>query len=145
MKRVVVVGSGLAGLSAGYRLHERGCRVTVFERLNRVGGRVLSESEGGFLFDVGPTIVTDGYTEYMKLVRDVGLTDKVVDCAPKVAVVQGNNLHILDTRKPLRAFLTTKLLPPAAKLRLMSRGLRLLKPLYGMNPYDLSERVQYDV
>ena len=122
MKSVVVVGSGLAGLSAGYRLHEQGCQVTVLEGLNRVGGRVLSEYEGGFLFDVGPTIVTNGYTEYMKLVRDVGLTDKLVDCAPKVAVVQGNNLHVIDTRKPLGAFLTTKLLPPSAKLRLNGTG-----------------------
>jgi protoporphyrinogen/coproporphyrinogen III oxidase len=145
MKSVVVVGGGLAGLSAGYRLHERGCHVTVFESLNHVGGRVLSESEDGFLFDVGPTIVTDNYTEYMKLVRDVGLTDKVVNCASEIAVIQGDYLHILDTRKPLRALLTTKLLPPAAKLRLMARGLRLIKPLYGMNPYDLSNRVQYDV
>jgi protoporphyrinogen/coproporphyrinogen III oxidase len=145
MKSVVVVGSGLAGLSAGYRLRDQGCHVTVFESLNRVGGRVLSESEDGFLFDVGPTIVTDNYTEYMKLVRDVGLTDKVIDCASKIAVVQGDNLHILDTRKPVRAFLATKLLPPAAKLRLMTRGLRLIKPLYRMNPYELGNRVQYDV
>ena len=45
MKPVVVVGSGLAGLSAGYRLRERGWQVTVFEALGRVGGRVLSESD----------------------------------------------------------------------------------------------------
>ena len=88
MKRVVIVGSGLAGLSAGYRLQQQGCHVTVFEVLGRVGGRVLSESEDGFLFDVGPTIVTDNYTEYMKLVRDVGLSDKVIDCAPAMAVVE---------------------------------------------------------
>jgi protoporphyrinogen/coproporphyrinogen III oxidase len=144
MKRVVIVGSGLAGLSAGYRLHEQGCHVTVFETLGRVGGRVLSELEDGFLFDVGPTIVTDNYTEYMKLVRDVGLSDKLIDCAPEMAVVKGSDLHILNTRKPLRSFLTTKLLPSAAKLRLMARGVRLIKPLYGMNPYDLSNRVQYD-
>jgi protoporphyrinogen/coproporphyrinogen III oxidase len=144
MKRVVIVGSGLAGLSADYRLHEQGCHVTVFETLGRVGGRVLSELEDGFLFDVGPTIVTDNYTEYMKLVRDVGLSDKLIDCAPEMAVVKGSDLHILNTRKPLRSFLTTKLLPSAAKLRLMARGVRLIKPLYGMNPYDLSNRVQYD-
>ncbi|GBE66227.1 protoporphyrinogen oxidase [Mycobacterium sp. MFM001] len=144
MKRVVIVGSGLAGLSAGYRLHEQGCHVTVFESLGRVGGRVLSESENGFLFDVGPTIVTDNYTEYMKLVRDLGLSDKLVDCAPEVAVVKGSELHILNTRKPLRSFLTTKLLPPLAKLQLIARGVRLIKPLYGMNPYDLTNHVQYD-
>lgn len=109
-----------------------------------VGGRVLSEFDDGFLFDVGPTIVTDNYTEYMELVRDVGLSDKLIDCPPQMAVVKGSDLHILDTRKPLRSFLTTKLLPSAAKLQLIARGVRLIKPLSGMNPYDLSNRVHYD-
>jgi protoporphyrinogen oxidase len=144
MKRAVIIGSGLAGLTAGYRLREQGWQVTVLESLGRVGGRVLSESEDGFLFDVGPTIVTDNYAEYMKLVADVGLSDELVDCAPEMAVVKGIDLHIIDTRKPLRSFIATKLLPPAAKLRLLARGLRLIKPLYGMNPYDLSNRVHYD-
>jgi protoporphyrinogen/coproporphyrinogen III oxidase len=144
MKRVIVIGSGLAGLSAGYRLHEQGCHVTVLESLSRVGGRVLSESDGGFLFDVGPTIVTDNYTEYARLVRDVGLSDRLVDCAPEVAVVQGSDLHILDTTRPVRSFLTTKLLSPGAKVRLAAHGLRLIRPLYGLNPYDLSDRTQYD-
>src|SRR6201999_810676 len=84
-------------------------------------------------------------TEYMKLVRDVGLTDKVVDCTPKIAVVQGDNLHILDMHKPLRAFLTTKLLPGAAKLRLMKRGLHLITHLYRISTYYLSNWVHYDV
>jgi protoporphyrinogen/coproporphyrinogen III oxidase len=145
MKRVIIIGSGLAGLSAGYRLREQGWQVTVLESLGRVGGRVLSEFEDGFLFDVGPTIVTDKYTEYMKLVRDVGLSDALVDCAPEMAVVKGTDLHILDTRKPLRPFFTTKLLPPTVKLRLLAGGLRLIKPLYGMNPYEPGrQRVQYD-
>lgn len=143
-KRAVVVGSGLAGLSAGYRLHQFGWQVTVFESLDRVGGRVLSECENGFLFDVGPTIVTDSYREYMKLVADVGLSDELIDCAPEIAVAKGSELHIINTQNPLRSFLATKLLSPTAKLRLLFRGLRLIKPLYGMNPYDLSDRVQYD-
>jgi protoporphyrinogen/coproporphyrinogen III oxidase len=144
MKRVVVVGSGLAGLSAAYRLRERGWEATVFEALGRVGGRVLSEAEGGFVFDVGPKIITDKYTEYMKLVRDVDLFDEVVDCAPLMAVVKGTELHVLDTRKPVRSFLATKLLPTRAKLRLLANGFRLLRPLVGMNPYDVGNRVQYD-
>jgi oxygen-dependent protoporphyrinogen oxidase len=76
MKRAIVLGSGLAGLSAEYRLREWGWQVTVFESLGRVGGRVSSESLDGFVFNVGPVIVTDKYAEYMKLVRDVGLSDR---------------------------------------------------------------------
>jgi oxygen-dependent protoporphyrinogen oxidase len=144
MKRVIVVGSGLAGLSAGYRLHQQGCRVTVLESLGRVGGRVLSQSADGFLFDAGPTIVTDKYTEYMKLVRDVGLADQLVECPTEMGVVRGNELHVLDTRKPLRWFLTTNLLPARAKLRLVANGPRMLRPLFRMDPSDVSNRVQYD-
>jgi protoporphyrinogen oxidase len=144
MKRVIIVGSGLAGLTAGYRLHQRGWQVTVLESLGRVGGRVLSESEDGFLFDVGPAIVTDAYTEYMKLIDDVGLSHDVVDCAPVMAVVRGNDLHLLDARKPLRSFAKTELLTTRAKLRLVANGLRLIKPLSRMNPSDVRNRLQYD-
>src|SRR6202000_1107965 len=144
MKRVVIVGSGLAGLSPAYRLDEQGCQVTVLEALDRVGGRVLSEFEDGFLFDLGPTIVTDNYTGYMDLVREVGLSDKLIDCPPQMAVVKASDLHILDTSKPLRSFFNTKLLPSAAKLQLIARGVRLIRPLSGMNPYDLRNRVHYD-
>ena len=80
----------------------------------------------------------------MKLVRDVGLSDQVVDCATEMAIVNGDELHILDTSKPVRSFLTTKLLPARAKLRLLANGPRLMRPLVGMNPYDVSNRVQYD-
>ena len=37
--RVVVVGAGFAGLSAAVALVDAGCRVTVFERAPRGGGR----------------------------------------------------------------------------------------------------------
>lgn len=47
MKRVVVVGSGLAGLSAAYRLHEQGCQVTVLEALDRVGGAIVNTCGSG--------------------------------------------------------------------------------------------------
>jgi oxygen-dependent protoporphyrinogen oxidase len=144
MKRVIVVGSGLAGLSAGYRLHEHGWQVTVLESLDRVGGRVLSEADDGFLFDVGPTIVTDKYAEYLKLVSDVGLSGKIVDCPTQMAVVKGDDLHLLDTSRPMRSFGSTKLLPTRAKFRLMANGLRLIRPMSGMRPHDVSNRLRYD-
>ncbi len=38
----IVIGAGLAGLSAAYRLRTRGWNVTVLEALQKVGGRVCS-------------------------------------------------------------------------------------------------------
>ncbi|MDN2581102.1 phytoene desaturase [Aquibium sp. ELW1220] len=54
----VVIGSGFGGLAAAVRLGARGFRVTVLERLERIGGRASVLSQDGFTFDRGPTIVT---------------------------------------------------------------------------------------
>ena len=44
---VAVVGGGIAGLSAATALAERGVRVTLLEREDRLGGRVSSWPVGG--------------------------------------------------------------------------------------------------
>ncbi|MBD3765668.1 MAG: phytoene desaturase, partial [Rhodobacterales bacterium] len=54
----VVIGAGLGGLAAAMRLGAKGYRVTVFDRLDRPGGRGSSIHQGGHRFDLGPTIVT---------------------------------------------------------------------------------------
>lgn len=54
----VVIGSGFGGLAAAIRLGARGWRVTVLERLERLGGRASVLERDGFTFDRGPTIVT---------------------------------------------------------------------------------------
>ena len=57
-KNVIVIGGGLAGLSATVELARSGCNVTLVERNNHLGGKMnILESEG-FTFDMGPTIIT---------------------------------------------------------------------------------------
>jgi len=144
MKRGVVVGSGLAGLTAAFRLQEQGWEVKVLESGDRVGGRVLSVARDGFILDVGPTLLTDKYTEYLRLVTELGLSHLVVDSSPVIGLVKGGTLHLVDSSRPLVSFATTKLLSVGGKLKLIARGLRAVKPLWKLNPYDLSDRVQYD-
>jgi phytoene desaturase len=56
-KRVGVIGSGLAGLSAACTLAARGHRVEVFEKNAWLGGKAAQLCEKGFRFDMGPTIL----------------------------------------------------------------------------------------
>ncbi|HUV47393.1 MAG TPA: phytoene desaturase family protein [Actinomycetes bacterium] len=55
---VVVIGAGLAGLSAALRLAGSGRRVTMLERQSVPGGRAGVIADGGYRFDNGPTVLT---------------------------------------------------------------------------------------
>ncbi|MGV0715416.1 phytoene desaturase family protein [Mycolicibacterium sp. XJ662] len=57
-ERVVVVGAGLAGLSAALQLAGRGRAVTVVERGMHPGGRVGRMDVDGYRLDTGPTVLT---------------------------------------------------------------------------------------
>lgn len=58
MDRVIVVGGGLAGLAAGVECAARGSQVTIVERNRHLGGKMNVLADGGFSFDMGPTILT---------------------------------------------------------------------------------------
>ena len=55
---VVIVGAGLAGLSAALRLAGAGRKVTVIERESVPGGRNGLLLKDGYCFDTGPTVLT---------------------------------------------------------------------------------------
>ncbi len=57
---VVVVGGGLAGLTAAAFAGRGGAKVIVLERAESAGGRAATHDEDGFLFNVGPHALYDG-------------------------------------------------------------------------------------
>ena len=75
MSDVVVVGAGLAGLSAARDLEAGGAQVTVLEARDRVGGRVEQvELPDGRLVQLGGEVVGNAHTSYLGLVEELGLT-----------------------------------------------------------------------
>ncbi|MDG9696368.1 FAD-dependent oxidoreductase, partial [Streptomyces sp. DH17] len=56
--RVVVVGSGVAGLVSAFALAARGLDVTVLERAATPGGKMRQIAVGASLIDSGPTVFT---------------------------------------------------------------------------------------
>ncbi len=58
MVKIAVVGGGLAGCAAAVRLGHAGHDVTLFEKNAHLGGKMNVWQEGGYTFDMGPTIIT---------------------------------------------------------------------------------------
>lgn len=72
--RVVVIGAGMAGLTAAVDLAAAGADVTVLEASNRVGGRVRGvQVADGVVADGGAAYLGVRHTELLELVREQGL------------------------------------------------------------------------
>ena len=75
MTDVVVLGAGLAGLSAARDLASGGADVTVLEARQRVGGRVEQVSvDDGMPVQLGGELIGAAHTAYLGLVEELGLT-----------------------------------------------------------------------
>lgn len=58
MKKVIIIGAGLGGLSAACRLAKSGFSVTILEKNDSVGGKVNSVESNGYKFDTGASLIT---------------------------------------------------------------------------------------
>lgn len=55
---IIIIGAGIGGLSSAALLSRQGHEVTVFERNERVGGKLNERQAGGYRFDTGPSLLT---------------------------------------------------------------------------------------
>jgi phytoene desaturase len=58
-RRAVVIGAGFGGLALAIRLQARGIQTTLLEKRDKPGGRAYVYEDQGFVFDAGPTVITD--------------------------------------------------------------------------------------
>jgi len=70
---VLILGAGIAGLSAARTLAERGLRVCILEARHRVGGRILSQKvEGGGTVELGAEFIHGRAPELWALIDEAG-------------------------------------------------------------------------
>ncbi|MEJ2540616.1 MAG: NAD(P)-binding protein, partial [Gemmatimonadota bacterium] len=57
-RKAVVIGSGFGGLALAIRLQAAGVNVTLLEKREKIGGRAYQLKDRGYVFDMGPSLVT---------------------------------------------------------------------------------------
>lgn len=73
LKKVAVIGGGLAGLSAASQLAKQGAHVTLFEAAPQIGGRARALNWKGQRLDNGQHILLGAYHETLKLMASLGV------------------------------------------------------------------------
>jgi phytoene dehydrogenase-like protein len=99
---VVVVGAGLAGLTAADRLTRAGLEVIVIESSDWVGGRVRTDQVGGFLLDRGFQVLNTGYPAARRIL-DLDALDLREFRRAALLYIDGRRVRIGDPRRELLA------------------------------------------
>ncbi|MCY4426086.1 MAG: NAD(P)/FAD-dependent oxidoreductase [Halieaceae bacterium] len=115
--RAAVIGAGLSGLTAAYRLKKAGWDVLVFESEDQVGGRTLTGESGGYRYELGATVAAKSYIPYFELADELGL--QLSPTPPIVSTFRDGKPHCLHLDRLVRSALTTKILSWPAKLKCM--------------------------
>lgn len=92
MAEVTVVGGGVGGMTAALRLARGGHEVRLYERLDRLGGKLAEYERDGFTFSLGPSLLT-----MPRLFRELGVD------VPLVELDELCRYHFADGSR-LRAF-----------------------------------------
>ena len=116
----LVIGGGISGLTTGWHLARAGLDVELLEAGPRVGGSIVTPSEGGWLFELGPNTVLENNPHVGPLVEAAGLAD---DKLVATSVGKRRYLWKRGRLQPLPAgpasFLRTRLFSGSAKARIL--------------------------
>ena len=101
--KIAVIGAGISGLTAAFRLQQRGHQVEVLEATESAGGRMGSTDVAGFPVELGAHMLLDSYARTRALVDEMGLTETwyEVESGPGGGVLHD---HEVSSFSPKSAF-----------------------------------------
>jgi len=132
MKRVAIIGGGIAGLSAAFYL-EKARRAgadlqwALFEKSDRLGGVIQTERRDGFVIEAGPDSFLSVKPDASRLCQELGIGDQLIssnDASRKTYILVKGKLvaipHGLEFMVPTRVWpmATTPLFSFSTKLRM---------------------------
>jgi hydroxysqualene dehydroxylase len=144
--RALVIGGGLAGISAALTLADAGVEVTLLERRPHLGGLTTSIERDGYSFDNGQHVFLGCCSAYRDLLTRLGATDKVyLQSRLDVPVLAPGGLRGSIRRSNLPA--PFHLVASLARYRLLSlrERLLLLRPALALSRLKVGDPALDDV
>lgn len=135
MTRLFVIGGGISGLATAFRLRQRfqerevALDLKLLEAEERVGGKIRSEREDGYLMEWGPNGFLDNKPDTLALCSDLGIEGDMLpshELAQKRYVFSEGRLHRVP-ESPL-PFFRSQLLSRRGRMRILREPLARVTP-----------------
>lgn len=144
MTGIVVIGAGIAGLTAAYRLRQAGQTVTVLEAGAVPGGRVGDRETRGIRYNAGARLVYLFSKPFNRLLDELGLRDEMVPVRGLSAQCVGAGEAWQIELMPGPASLLTPGLTLAERLRFATFGAGMLLARHRTDPDDATSALAAD-
>jgi oxygen-dependent protoporphyrinogen oxidase len=138
---VVIVGAGIAGLTAAHCLKQQGIPSIVIEAADRVGGRMTSDTIDGHVADRGAQFLSTEYRLILDMLRDLGLAQQLCETSQCSAIVRAGAPHPFRANRPLDALNLFGFYP---MLKLVWNTLSLSRQQKALSLSDYSQWTAFD-
>ena len=143
-RSVVVIGAGIAGLTAAFRLQQAGFSVQVLEAADTVGGRMREARSGPIVYNTGARLIYPFGRELHNLIDELGLSDAMVPHQDLHAACRGaRGQYNIDLMPGLKA-LRTPGLAWRDRWRLVLSGVALARMRGAHNPDSAFSALRFD-
>ena len=148
--RFAVIGGGISGLTAAYRLSQlvRDAQIELFEAGNRLGGVLSTDIDDSYLMELGADSFINKLPAAVDLCHELGLEDRLIPTnleRRRALVLSRGTLHPVPTGfvqmrpEKLSSMLTTPILSWRGKLRMLAE--RWVSKSFGLERSDYDESV----
>ena len=139
---IAVIGSGPSGIAAGFRLHQVGYKVRMFEAANYIGGKLKTGRRDGFVLDEGASVISTHYTSMLRIAREAGID--LIPGGDIFGFARDGEVHHLGAGNQLTEAFATKILSVSSKLKMWRLAMDVLRSRSLMNSEDLSAASDWD-
>lgn len=97
---VIIIGAGIAGLTAAWWLKQQGIDALILEAEQTVGGRMKSIVIDDAIIDCGAQFLSSAYSIIPKLIKETGLNSEFVNTSEWIGLVNDKHIALIHAKKP---------------------------------------------